>query len=162
MTFNEFSDSEIEMIRNQLAEEIARRGMQIDEILVSQCVRTGLLDISAVALTDPYLETSGNWAHRRIRFEVTVFTDSEETECEVLCGRVEYSVDREHSNFFPVLEEYGERVTIVFGWEFDRNTLEHRAASVTDRDMLHYVSVLPNQDFIDFIRCCSEVVEQWA
>lgn len=162
MTFDEFDDSAIEMIRNELEEQTHLRSLQLDRILVSQCLRTGLLDITAIALSDPFLESSGNWKQRCIRFLVRVFTDSEETESEVLWGRVEYSVDREHANFFPVPEEYGKHVTIVFGWEFDRKTLEYRAASVKDRDILHYVSVLPNDDLVAFIECCSQVAERWA
>lgn len=122
MTFEDFDDSEIEMIRNEIEEQTHLRSLQLDRIQVSQCLRTGLLDITANAISDPFLESFGTWDHRCIRFQVRVFTDSEDTESEVLWGRVEYTVDREHANFFPVPEEYGKHVTIVFGWEFDRKS----------------------------------------
>jgi hypothetical protein len=162
MTFDELNDADLRMIQRALEQQVREQNLLLDHISVTQSAETRLLEATAIVLSDPYLESSGNAAHRRIRVSVTMFTESPETERDVLWGRIWYSVDRDHSNFFPVPKEYGEAVTVQFNWEFDRKTRAHGPAEVRDRDSLHYVSVRPNEQLTGFVNCCADVVEQWA
>ena len=162
MTFNELGETDLKMIQQGLEEQVRERNLSIGDISVTQSPETRLLEVTAVVRSDLFLHSSGNAPHRQIRVSVTMFTENPETERDVLWGRIWYSVEREHSNFFPVPDEYGDDVTIQFNWEFDRETLAHGAAEARERGSVHYVSVLPNAQFTGFVRCCSEVVEQWA
>ena len=162
MTFNELSDDDLAHFQQQLEQRVQEQALPFGEIRVTRLPDSELLEATAVVVSDPFLDSSGNAAHRRIHMSVTMFTVSPETDREVLWGRLWYSVEKGHSNFFPVPDEYGDSVTIQFNWEFDRETLEPRAAEVRDRDSVHFASVLPNPHFAALIECCSEVAEDWA
>jgi hypothetical protein len=162
MTFDEFDDDDLATIRQQLEQLVQERGVPFAEIQVTQSLESSLLEATAIGTSDPFLDSTGNAAHRQIRISVTMFTESPETDRDVLWGRMSYSVETAHSDFFPVSDEYGDHITIQFNWEFDRETLEHRSAEVRDRGSLHCVSVLPNPQFVAFVECCSEVAEEWA
>jgi hypothetical protein len=162
MTFDKLSDDDLAHFRRQLQRRVQDQALPFGEIQVTRLPDSELLEVTAVVVCDPFLDSSGNAAHRHIRVGVTVFAVSPETDREVLLGKMSYSVEKEHSNFFPVPEDYGDHVTIHFNWEFDRETLESRSAEIRDRESVHYASVLPNPDFAAFIECCSKVAEEWA
>jgi hypothetical protein len=162
MTFDELSNDDLALFQRQLEQLVQERSLPFGEIRVTQSPDSTLIEVTGVVVSDPFLDSFGNAAHRRIKVSVTMFADSPESDREVLWGRMWYSVEKGHSNFFPVPDEYGETVTIRFNWEFDRETLEPSAAEVRDRESVHYVSVLPNENFVAFIKCCSEVAEEWA
>ena len=91
------------------------------------------------------------------------FVISPDDDSEVVWGQLTYSVPKDRSHFFPVPEEYGDHVTIEYGWEYDRKTLEiHGPAQVRDVDRMHYISVLPNPNFASFIEACARISEGWT
>ena len=94
---------------------------------------------------------------------VKTFVISPDDDSEVVWGQLTYSVPKDRSHFFPVPEEYGDHVTIEYGWEYDRKTLEiHGPAQVRDVDRMHYISVLPNPNFASFIEACARISEGWT
>lgn len=162
MPFEAVDDKDLATIRDQLEAAVRDRGLPLSEIAVKLDAEAGLLEVAAKLLSDPLLNDSGNAAHRTTTLAVRLFCDSEDTGREALWGRIRYSVSRDHANFFPVPAEYGDDVAIEFGWQFDRETLKSGAAEVRDRGSLHYVSVLPNDQLVGFVECCSEIGERAA
>ena len=161
MTFDELNDVDLLRIQRELEQKVHERGLAFGKIAVKQSAETGSIEATALVLSDPFLESAPYAVHHRILVEVTMFIESQETDRQVLWGRIWYSVEREHSYFFPVPKEYGDHVTIHFNWEFDRETLQHGVGEVRDRDSVHFVSVLPNEQLKGFVECCSDVAERW-
>jgi hypothetical protein len=165
VTFNDFDDDDLATIQSELTELAGERGVPFGEIQVVQDFESGQLEMKAVVQSDPLLDDGANAEHRRTIVRVTVFTDSlksDDSDGDSIWVEQVYAIPSKHANFFPVPEEYGDTVRIGFHWELDRETLTPRCCGINDLLRLHYVSVMPNEDLLAFIECCSEVAEGWC
>src|SRR5207244_1212388 len=101
MTFDELSHDDLAQLQQQLEQRVQGQALPFSTIRVTRSPDSELLEVTAVVVSDPFLDSSGNAAHRHIHVSVTMFTVSPETDREVLWGRMWYSVEKGHSNFFP-------------------------------------------------------------
>ncbi len=104
---------------------------------------------------------TGPWNHRQVLVTV-VFSESEETGRRVLLTTVNYRVDRDHANYYPLPEGCGDTVAVTFNWEFDRETLAPGRAEMRDGMRLHYCSVLPPKHAVSFVEACAAEAEDWV
>ncbi len=163
--FHALDDNDLTTIQSELTKLAGERGVPFGEIQVVQSSETSLLEMKAVVQSDPLLDDGRNAEHRRTTVSVTVFTDgltNDDAEGDSIWVEQTFDLASEHANFFPVPDEYGDTVKIGFHWELDRETLVVRCCGINDQLKLHYVSVMPNEDLLAFIECCSEVGERWA
>jgi hypothetical protein len=162
MTFGNLGATQLRAFQGELETEVRRLELPLAEIRVQCLDDQSVIEAIASVVSDRWLNSAGNAAHRTIRVAARMFLESELDDREIIWGKIVYSVPRDHSNFFPVPEEYGTEVTLEFNWEFDRETLQVGAAELRDCLRLHLVSVLPNDTMTGFIECCSVVGERWA
>lgn len=162
MTFHDLSDTERRAFQAELETEVRELELPLTDIRVQCLYDQSVIEATAIIVSDRWLNSAGNAAHRTIRVAARMFLESELDDREIIGGQIVYSVPRDHGNFSPVPEEYGPEVTLEFNWEFDRETLQVGAAELRDCRRLHYISVLPNDIVTGFINCCSAVCERWA
>jgi len=136
----------LEQLRTDVAAAVERAGITCDALQLS----AGLDECVEIRMTlpaDPMLPAvPGRTCDRRRNLLVRAVVESEDSGRPVVWCEVEYSVGRGSSFFSPVPAEYGDRVSIRFGWEFDLPSLTPGYADVRDRQSVHYVSVLPSED----------------
>ena len=80
----------------------------------------------------------------------------------VIFGGFTHSMSKESSYFFPVPEEYGERISLSVSWEFHPETLYCGYGSVRDRGSLHHVNIQPSDDLKAFISGLSSTARKWG
>jgi hypothetical protein len=157
----ELDEDDIPRFRDELVDHLTKAGIRCRPLSVT----TGfmgdeqVIEVTAELLEDAMLSVRREW-QKTVLF-ARAYCLGEVSEKRVIWGEAKFSVDREHSFFYPVPDEYGERVSIRFGWEFDIDTLTPTYADVRDRNSVHYCSILPSKQFQDFVGCFSRVLNAW-
>lgn len=161
MSPSELSPEDLERFRTDLDSALRGKGLSFDKLNVEALEDEDLLQVSlrlcadsVVGNLDPALCT--------VDFFARLYCYGINIEGPVIFGGFTHSMSKECSYFFPIPEEYGDRVSLRVNWEFHPETLYCGYGSVRDRDSLHHVHVQPSDDLMAFIESFASVAREWG
>lgn len=155
---SDFDQGTLDQMRAEMVQEVSDSGVVCGSPELSES-QQGYLEFCASLFRDDALDSIP--PRQQATVVIRGYLVSEETDRPVIWGSIRYSVSCDHSRFFPVPAEYGNEISIQFGWEFDAETLQPSYADVRERDSIHYVSVLPSAEVCSLVRCFSSVLNRW-
>ena len=117
----DFDEEDLDQMRAEMSEELSASGVECGSVALTDSEQ-GHLEFRASLLRDAALNTVPQQQQANVLLRG--YLVSEESERPVIWGSIRYSVNRDRSRFFPVPAEYGDSISIEFGWEFDAETLQ--------------------------------------
>lgn len=153
-----FDQDDLDQMQAEMSEELSNSGIECGSITLTES-HSGCVEFRANLLRDGSLDSIPQ--HQQATVVLRGYLTSEEADRAVIWGSIRYSVSRDRSRFFPVPVEYGDEISIEFGWEFDAQTLQPSYADVRERASIHYVSVLPSAEVCSLVRYFSNILNRW-
>lgn len=160
---DELSEDELSEIKSSISDELWSATIKFRDLVVAEYGNDGI-EATVVLLSDNLRpELASHFPNRKSRLLVRgPMESSDKAGQQVYWGQAMFSVAKEHSFFIPVPEEYGDMVSISFGWEFDAESLEPSYADVRERNSIHFVSVLPSFEMQKFVRCVADAMKRYT
>jgi hypothetical protein len=149
----QIDDDSLDGFKEDFESALQSEGIRCGPVSVTLVDASGhdLITVSAHLLEDAMMPIQREW--QRTVLSATAYQWSKVSDRPVIWAESTYLVDREQSFFTPVPDEYGEQVSIRFGWDIDIETLTPTYADVRDRESVHYCSVLPSVQLTGFVKC---------
>lgn len=160
---DDFSEDELSKLKSSISDELWSATIKFRDLEVADCENEGI-EATVVLLSDNLQpELASHFPNRKSRLLVRgPMESSDKLGQQVYWGQATFSVAKDHSHFIPVPEEYGNNISISFGWEFDAESLEPSYADVRERNSIHFVSVLPSFEMQKFVRCVADAMKRYT
>lgn len=157
------SEDDLSELKSSISDELWSAKIKFRDLVVAEFESEGI-EATVVLLSDNLRpELASHFPNRKSRLLVRGPMESSDNEGQqVYWGQATFSVAKEHSHFLPVPDEYGDDVSISFGWEFDAESLEPSYADVRERNSIHFVSVLPSFEMQKFVRSVADATKRYT
>jgi hypothetical protein len=161
MTPGDLSTKELDEFKAELGAHLQGLGLSFEGLCVEVDDAQDLLQVSLRLCSDSVI---GNLdpAQCTVDFFARLYCYGVNIEGPVIFGGFNHSMSKESCYFFPIPEEYGDRVSLCVDWEFHPETLHCGYGSVRDRESLHHVHIQPSADLMAFIKAFSLIAQKWG